>query len=31
VPTILRKGAKWFVDLGVPNSAGTMIFSISAT
>jgi NADH-quinone oxidoreductase subunit F len=29
VPTILRKGAKWFVDLGVPNSAGTMIFSIS--
>ena len=29
VPTILRKGAKWFVDLGVPNSGGTMIFSIS--
>jgi NADH-quinone oxidoreductase subunit F len=29
VPTILRKGAKWFVDLGVPNSAGTMIFSVS--
>jgi NADH-quinone oxidoreductase subunit F len=29
VPTILRKGAKWFTDLGVPNSAGTMIFSVS--
>ncbi len=29
VPTILRKGAKWFVDLGVANSAGTMIFSVS--
>ena len=29
VPTILRKGAKWFVDLGAPNSAGTMIFSVS--
>src|SRR5918995_1247539 len=29
VPTILRKGPKWFTDLGVPNSAGTMIFSVS--
>ncbi|HTE43495.1 MAG TPA: NADH-quinone oxidoreductase subunit NuoF [Steroidobacteraceae bacterium] len=29
VPTILRNGAKWFVDLGVPNSAGTMVFSVS--
>ena len=29
MPTILRKGAKWFVDLGVANSAGTMIFSVS--
>ena len=29
VPTILRKGPKWFTDLGVPNSGGTMIFSIS--
>ena len=29
VPTIMRKGAKWFTDLGVPNSGGTMIFSIS--
>jgi len=29
VPTILRKGAKWFMDLGVPNSGGTMVFSVS--
>jgi NADH-quinone oxidoreductase subunit F len=29
VPTILRKGAKWFADLGVANSGGTMIFSVS--
>lgn len=29
VPTILRKGAKWFADLGVANSGGTLIFSIS--
>jgi NADH-quinone oxidoreductase subunit F len=29
VPTILRKGAKWFSDLGVPNAGGTMIFSVS--
>ena len=29
VPTILRKGPKWFTDLGVPNAGGTMIFSIS--
>jgi NADH-quinone oxidoreductase subunit F len=29
VPTILRKGAKWFVDLGVANSGGTLIFSVS--
>jgi NADH-quinone oxidoreductase subunit F len=29
VPTILRKGAKWFADLGVPNSGGTVIFSVS--
>ena len=29
VPTILRKGAKWFADLGVPNSGGTLIFSVS--
>jgi NADH-quinone oxidoreductase subunit F len=29
VPTILRKGAKWFTDLGVANSGGTLIFSVS--
>jgi NADH-quinone oxidoreductase subunit F len=29
VPTILRKGAKWFFDLGVANSGGTLIFSVS--
>lgn len=29
VPAILRKGATWFSELGVPGSAGTMIFSIS--
>jgi NADH-quinone oxidoreductase subunit F len=29
VPTILRKGATWFAGLGVPNSGGTVIFSVS--
>ncbi len=29
VPAILRKGAKWFADLGVANSGGTLIFSVS--
>ena len=29
VPTILRRGATWFSNLGRPNSAGTKIFSIS--
>jgi len=29
VPTILRKGPQWFADLGVPNSGGTNIFSVS--
>jgi len=29
VPTILRKGAKWFADLGVATAGGTMVFSIS--
>ena len=29
VPTILRKGAKWFAELGVPNSGGTAVFSVS--
>jgi NADH-quinone oxidoreductase subunit F len=29
VPTILRKGPQWFADLGVANSGGTNIFSVS--
>jgi NADH-quinone oxidoreductase subunit F len=29
VPTILRKGPQWFASLGVPNSGGTVIFSVS--
>ncbi len=29
VPTILRKGAEWFAGLGVANSGGTVIFSVS--
>jgi NADH-quinone oxidoreductase subunit F len=29
VPTIMRKGAHWFAGLGVPNSGGTVIFSVS--
>lgn len=29
VPTILRRGAKWFAGLGKPNNSGTKIFSIS--
>jgi NADH-quinone oxidoreductase subunit F len=29
VPTILRKGAEWFAKLGVANSGGTNIFSVS--
>jgi NADH-quinone oxidoreductase subunit F len=29
VPTILRKGPQWFASLGVPNSGGTIIFSVS--
>jgi NADH-quinone oxidoreductase subunit F len=28
-PTIMRKGAAWFADLGVANSGGTVIFSVS--
>ncbi len=28
-PTILRKGAEWFASLGVANSGGTVIFSVS--
>src|SRR5690349_19718171 len=27
VPAILRRGAKWFAELGVPNAGGTVIFS----
>jgi NADH-quinone oxidoreductase subunit F len=29
VPSILRKGAQWFSDLGPKNSGGTAIFSVS--
>jgi NADH-quinone oxidoreductase subunit F len=29
IPTILRKGAQWFADLGVKGSGGTGIFSVS--
>jgi NADH-quinone oxidoreductase subunit F len=29
IPTILRKGAQWFADLGVKGSGGTAIFSVS--
>jgi NADH-quinone oxidoreductase F subunit len=29
VPTILRRGASWFSDLGKPNNTGTKIFCIS--
>ena len=29
VPAILRKGAQWFADLGVANSGGTNVFSVS--
>ncbi len=29
VPTILRKGAKWFADLGTTNAGGTVVFSVS--
>jgi NADH-quinone oxidoreductase subunit F len=29
VPTILRRGSQWFAELGVKNSGGTVIFSVS--
>ena len=29
VPAIMRNGAKWFADLGVPNSGGVKLFSVS--
>ncbi|MGK0298692.1 MAG: NADH-quinone oxidoreductase subunit F [Gammaproteobacteria bacterium] len=29
VPSIIRNGAKWFSDFGVPNSGGTKCYSVS--
>ena len=29
IPTILRRGAKWFSSIGKPNNVGTKLFSIS--
>lgn len=29
VPSIMRKGGKWFADLGIPNSGGVKCFSVS--
>lgn len=29
IPVILEKGGAWFRDIGIPNSAGTKIFSVS--
>jgi len=29
VPLIMRKGGKWFLELGKPNNGGTKIFSVS--
>lgn len=29
VPAIMRNGGKWFADLGVPNSGGLKLFSVS--
>ncbi len=29
VPKIMRKGGKWFAELGKPNNGGTKIFSVS--
>ena len=29
IPTIIRMGAQWFADMGVENSGGTAIFSVS--
>ena len=29
VPSIMRKGAQWFAELGVPGSGGTKCFSVS--
>ena len=29
VPAIMRKGGKWFAELGKPNNGGTKVFSVS--
>jgi NADH-quinone oxidoreductase subunit F len=29
VPAIIRNGGKWFADLGIPNSGGVKLFSVS--
>lgn len=29
VPAIMRNGGKWFADLGIPNSGGLKLFSVS--
>ena len=29
VPAIMRNGAQWFADLGIPNSGGVKLFSVS--
>lgn len=29
VPSIMRHGAQWFIDMGVPNSSGSKCFSVS--
>ncbi len=29
LPTIMRNGGQWFLDLGLPNNGGTKIFSVS--
>ncbi len=29
VPAIMRNGARWFADLGIPNSGGVKLFSVS--
>jgi NADH-quinone oxidoreductase subunit F len=29
VPTVIRRGAEWFADLGVQNAGGTKIFSVT--
>ena len=29
IPTIMRKGAQWFLEQGLPNNGGTKLFSVS--